>query len=411
MAEHVFIRLTDDPVLVSTVVLDDDGHLIHGLAMQPLEAARGLAEGRRTTVLVPGESIVTTVADVPRASPARLRQMLAYSLEDSFAEDIEDLLFAAGPRLDSNAVSVSVVARRKLDGWIERLNAAGISPVALNSVSEGVPDTPSTVNLVLEGTSTMGRCPGEAPFLLDDLSLSEVWDLVQAGREDTVAPKHVMVYLDRAALEYRQAELDELRSRVASLDVRELPEGCLPRLASTLVFSPGTNLLQGPYAPKSNVRAMLRPWRAAAGLALGLLAVSVAGLGLEYLVLLRDDRALTAQTTEICTESFGSVQITACRAEMQRRLSNAGQEAQSSDTSFLATLAVVAEAAAADARIDRLDYRDDELSLELIVPSVENLDAFRGEVATGTHLDVQILTYTPEDSGVKGRVRIGAGER
>ena len=40
-------------------------------------------------------------------------------------------------------------------------------------------------------------------------------------------------------------------------------------LAATLAQRPGTNLLQGAYAPKSNWSAMAKPWRLAASLAGG----------------------------------------------------------------------------------------------------------------------------------------------
>jgi general secretion pathway protein L len=410
MVEHAFIRLSDESDLVSTVVLDGNGHVLHGVTTQPLAEARALTEGRRTTVLVPGASVVTTRANVPKASPARLRRMLAYSLEDNFAEDIDELLFAPGPWLESGAVTVAVVAIGRLEAWIERLRAAGIAPSALCAASDGVPDTPSTVNLVLEGDTTMGRSPGEPPFLLDDLSLAELWDVLESAQADESKPKHAMLYVDREALATRQAEIDELRGRVASIDVRELTEGCLPRLASTLVFAPGTNLLQGAYAPRSNVRALLRPWRVAAALGVALAVVSIGAVAVEFLTLSRDDRTLTAQTEELCVSSFGSRQVNACRAEMQRRLSSVGEATQSGNTGFLATLAVVADATTEDAMIEMLSYRDSELTLELIVPSVEHLDGFRSRVDAGTELDVQILTYSAEDSGVKGRVQI-AGTR
>lgn len=409
MVEHAFIRLTEDPDRVSTVVINAEGQQVHGHAIQTLESAAALTEGRRTTVLVPGESIVTTAADVPKANPARLRQMLAFSLEDSFADDIDELLFAAGPRLDSGRLGVSVVGRQQLEAWLGRLKEAGVSPAAVCSVADGIPDTPATVNLMLEGrATTMGRYPGEAPFVLEGLSLREVWALLNARHgDDATDVKHVMIHTDHEALQTRRSEIDELRALVPSVDVRELADGCLPRLASTLVFRAGANLLQGDYAPKSNVSALIRPWYAAAGLGVALVLLSVVSMAAEYFALSRDDDDLTAQAAQICAESFSSPDLTACRGEMQRRMSVAGQQVSSGDTGFLATLAVVAEAAGSDTAIEFLDYRDGSVMVvELIVPSVEYLDAFRESVASDSRLDVNILTYTPEDSGVKGRVQI-----
>lgn len=411
MAEQLFIRLRDDSELVSTIVLNADGHIVRGVQTQSLEASAGLCEGRRTTVLVPADSIVSLLADLPKANPARLRQMLAFSLEDSFADDIDNLHFAAGPRTESGRLMVSVVARSRLDAWLGRLAAAGVSPAAVCAVSEGVADTPSTTNLVLEGAATMGRRPGQTAFALDGLRLGEVWDLLEAEGEAGGDLQHVMLYLDRPALETRQQEIADLRSRVASLEARELPEGSLERLAAMLVFRPGTNLLQGSYTPRSNVAALLRPWYAAASLLLALVLIGIGSLGIEYLKLRTDDRRLTEQAAEICAASYSSPQLAPCRAEMERRLTSAGETATSRQTGFLATLAAVADSAADGMALEALNFRNDVMDLELIVPSVERLDAFREHVASATSLNVRILTYTPEDDAVKGRVQISGDDR
>ena len=151
MAEQLFLRLRDDTDACSWVVVDGDGRLLQGQRSGVLGDVGAAAAGRRVVLLVPGLEVVTTKAVLPAASQGRLRQMLPYSLEDTFAEDVDDLAFAIGPKLAAGAFQVSVVARSKLDAWLARLAAADITAQAVYADSDGVPNTPSTLTVIIDG--------------------------------------------------------------------------------------------------------------------------------------------------------------------------------------------------------------------------------------------------------------------
>ena len=73
-----------------------------------------------------------------------------------------------------------------------------------------------------------------------------------------------------------------LGAQFASADVKILNDGVFPFLAATLAQRPATNLLQGPYAPKSNWIALTKPWRLAASLVAASVALSLLLQGAEY---------------------------------------------------------------------------------------------------------------------------------
>ncbi len=410
MADYLFIRFRDDLPEVEALALNDQGRLIEPLSRGPIEHLVRRAHGRRVVVLLPGTEIVTTQAQLPKASPARLRQLLPFTLEDVFAADIESLHFAAGRRSASGAVLASVVERERLERRLDQIRAAGIRPSAIYAETEGVPDTPSTLSLVVEGTRVYGRRPGQAPFVLEGLGLGQILDLLAAQSEERADLQHLLVYFgSNAELQY-QAELAEIRTRVQSLDVKEAVDGILGRLAATLVFEPGANLLQGPYAPKSDYSGLARPWYAAAGLVVGLVALTLGAQAAEYFVLKRQDAALTDQLTTICARGFGSPRLSACRAEMQQRLAAAGQQASLGQESFLTTLAAVADSTVADSHIEALSYRNRIMDLQLVVPSVPLLDQFAQGVASGERFEVRIQSANPGESGVEGRVQIAGAQ-
>jgi general secretion pathway protein L len=411
MADYLFIRIGESDDDVSAVVLNADGRIIEPTRRAPLEALRPDAEGRRVVVLVPATEAITTRAELPKASQARLRQLLPYSLEDAFAADIDSLHFAPGRRLASGATAVSVIDRQRLDAWLAAVNAAGLRPQAVYSEADGVPDTPSTLNLLVEGERIYGRRPDEQPFVLEGLSLGQVLDLLTADVEQGVDLLHLLVYVDAQTTQQRLDELAEIQPRVASLDVKELVDGALPRLAATLVFEPGTNLLQGPYAAKSDFRGLWRPWYVAASLLSAWILLTIGAEALEYFALKREDQVLTEQITTTCARSFSSSRIAACTTEMRSRLAAAGQQGSAGGESFLTTLAVVADSRVADSRIEALNYRNRVMDLQLVVPSVTLLDAFAEQISGTNRFEARIQSANPSDSGVEGRVQVVGATR
>lgn len=407
MVEHLFIRLAGAQPM--GVVLNGDGRVVQPARTGPLESFGSLAAQRRVTVLAPATDVVTTEAKLPNVSAARLRQMLPFSLEDAFAQDIEQLVFAPGQRLASGDLAVSVVDRQLLEAWIAELVEAGLTPDAIVAETDGVPDTPATLSLMLEGERVLGRCPGRAPFVFEGLDARQVAELVGSGDEGDL--QHVVALCDEAGLAYHERGLAALKETTSSVDVKGVADGMLTQLAATLALHPGTNLLQGPYARKSNWRALAKPWHAAASLLAAALGIVIASQAVEFFVLARQDRLLTEMVTARCGQTFGANRLSTCASAVQRRLSDAGAEAASSGESFLTTLAAVAESYSAATSIEALSYRNEVMDLQLVVPDVPSLDTFAQQISSTERFDVRIQSANPSDDGVEGRLQIVTAER
>lgn len=407
MIEHLFIRLAGEHCV--GIVLNNDGRVVQRARTGTLESFAGPAAQRRVTVIVPAADVITTQAMLPNASAARLRQMLPFSLEDSFAEDVERLLFAPGARLASGELAVSVVSRELLEAWIAELVAAGIRADAIVAATDGVPDTPATLTLMLEGERVLGRCPDRAPFVFEGLDVAQVAALVGAPADADL--QHAVVLSDEAGQSFHQRGLATLKDTMSSVDVKGLADGVLPHLAATLVLHPGTNLLQGPYARKSNWRALAKPWSAAASLLVATLGIVIASQAVELFALQRQDRTLTERVTARCGQAFGADRLSTCASAVQRRLSDAGAEASSRRESFLTTLAAVAESYSASGLIEALSYRNEVMDVQLVVPDVPALDAFAQQISSTERFDVRIQSANPSDDGVEGRLQIVAADR
>jgi general secretion pathway protein L len=407
VADHFFIRLGDDPHQATVVALNADGRLMRVPETVALSAAAGLAGDLPVTVLLPPAELVSCLASVPAASPGRLRQMLPFSLEDEFAGDIEELHFAAGERNENDALAVSVIARDRLDFWLGVLDTAGIEPRRICSEADAVPDTPGVVTLFVEKRRILGRRPGGAPFVFGEIGLAELWHLLESEREAKDDLEHVVLFVDREAYAARREEIEHWRAGIGDVNLKELADGTLPKLASGLVHRNGTNLLQGDYAARSNVRALARPWLAAAGFALALAAISVLGTGAQYFKLNRQESRLTDQATQICTDRYGIPQLSRCLVEMGRRLADAGQTSASGGRGFLSMLADVATSVGESISISGISYRDRIMTLEVVTPNASYLDAFRQRLSDGGAyaFDTQ-NSVTQRDGSLQARVRI-----
>lgn len=403
--EHLFIRLDEPDGACSSLVLDGDGRAVRGLVRGALSDVATDAEGRRVTLLVPGPDVITARVELPPMSQTRLRQTLPYALEEQFADDVERLHFAAGRRLESGEVPVSAVARERLDAWLERLAELGITPQAVYADTEGVPDTPATLTLIVDGERVYGRRPGQAPFVLENLSVTAVLDLVAAqAREEEDPIRHADVYVEAGT--GLDDDIAALRERVEHVETRALGDGVVGRLATTLMFAPGANLRQGPYAPRSSVGALARPWYAAAGLAAALVVLALVAEAVEHVRLGREDRALTSWITDTCESRYGITSISACESEARRQLSAAGLDTGPEGETFLSALAAIAEFNDSASRVEALSYRNGEMSFEIRTESIPMLDEFARRVEQTERFEVRIQSANPREDGVEGRIRL-----
>ena len=401
MAETFFVRWSDAGT-ATWGAFDATGRLVGTLGRGTLQSAQPAAAGRRTTALVDAIDVLNAEAVLPAASQARLRQIAPFSLEESLATDVDEMVFAIGPKLASGATLVAATAKGRVDTWLEELRAAGVVPTALSSETDGIPDVPATLILVIEGERIAGRKPGRAPFVFEGLSLAQVLPLVLARKPDEAELHHVRVFTDAAGHAHFADELAALGSRFASADVKILNDGVFPYLAATLAQQPGTNLLQGAYAPKSNWLALMKPWRVAASLLAASLVLGLLLQGARFLQLRRTDAALEAVVAPLCQRVVGDSSTSGCERELQQR----GSSSSNASEDFLSTLAAVAAARDPQMRMDALSYRNRAMNLQVVAPNAGAFAELERELEETRRFVVEVEANNPVDGGNEGRLRI-----
>jgi general secretion pathway protein L len=407
VSEYLIVRLSEKAPEATWIALGSDGHRLAQLRTGPLSDVAIDAQGRRIILLVDGLSITTTSANLPVKSSARLLKMLPFSLEDSVADDVDKFHFCPGPRDSDGTVSVAIVERDRIDGWLADCDKAGLRVNSVYADTEGVPDTPGNLTIVLEGNRLYARAPGRPPFVFESLSLLDVLEILKSVEDDDAGNRHVVIYADEAGFAGRETEIESVREHALSVDVQLLPEGPLPRFGATLIARPGSNLLQGSYAPKSNWNVLIRPWRAAAVLLLSLALIATLAEGVRYFVLSQQDQALTTELESRCQTVFQIPDIAACRSEIQRRLAAVGDTSSAtSGPIFLATLLAVAEARDPSSRLEALSYRNGATDMRVVARDVPTLDEFSREVSSSGRFQVNIVSANPGNEGIEGRLQV-----
>ncbi len=413
MPDTLVVRLSpQDPERGSWVAVDPQGRRVGPPGAGELSDAGPQASGRRVVVLVPAADVLLTRVSLPVRGTSRILKALPFALEEQLAEDVEDLHFAAGTALPDGRIGAAAVNREQLAAWMDALRDAGLEPQVVCSEAEGVPDVPNHLSWILESDRCMARSAGELPVVLEVDSVQEALRFGPGFPDGGENGRHLSVYLTGEARERFGEALEGLRAELTSLEVRLLPDGILPHLASTVASQSPVNLLQGEFAPRTNVDKLWKPWRLPAALAAGLVLVGIGAQAVELSRLKAEEARLDQAIAAAFDKAMPGARMVDARAQIERRLAIASGVGAEANESFLAALDALGAALATTpgVRLEAISYRSGTLDLRLEAPSVDALEAIRQGVARSGRFAASIQQANPRDTGVEGRIQVsGSG--
>ena len=409
MSETLVIRLrAADEAPASWLIVDGNGARSGPVQSGPVADALGSAQGRRVVVLLPGSEITLAEPELPVRGSARIAQAVPFALEEHLASDVEALHFAVGAR-PAGAVGtpVAVVSRSTFERWLAQCDAAGLELSTAYADTAAVPTAGAGCTLLLDGSQLYVRRPDSLPYLLDAEPLGAALELALPGpAAEGEAGEHVTFYTSTAEYERQRELIEGLRSRTATLQVKLLPDGPLPLLATQAVNDAGVNLLQGPYAPRSSLRTRIREWRLPAALAAAVVLVFVGSHAALWWKQSRVERALDAQIAEIFAQALPGQPVVDPRAQMQGALGAGG----AAGGGLLPAMSVIAQAMAQapEARLRSVSFRNNVIELNLTAPSIETLDGIK-QGMNRDGITAEIQSANPNGPVVDGRLQLRLG--
>ena len=419
MAEFLVIRLNDDAAQPAHwIAVDSSGARRSPPVMGPLEQARSDIGNRDVIVLLPSTEVLTTTVDLPVRSGAKLQQALPYALEEFVADDVEDLHFAAGSRRGSGRIPAAVVNRSKMDEWCKRLSDAGIEPSSMVADIHGLARIPGTISMLIADGQIIINDGADVELVMQDVSPGDALAAIGALDDESEAdedddaprlPRHALVYCDPGDEQRYKHDWIALRHELDSLDVKVLPDGVMPRLAVTVATGAGVNLLQGDYGAKADYAGMLRPWRIAAMLLLGLGLVSIAARTADYFMLKKELESLQTQFMgEVDKVMPGTSPVT----DPARFVGSLRNRVGTPDAPplFLQSMESFGQAASAHTavRVDAISYRSGTVHVRLSAPDVTTLDSIQRVVAESGQFSATIQSAEQQSESVNSQIQIRA---
>ncbi len=420
MAEVLVLKVADlsDPA-ADWIVVDSSGARLGPPVTGPLSAARIDVGERRLIVLLPAADVLTTSLELPVKSPAKIQQALPFALEEYLADDVEDLHFAAGTRRESGKIPVSVIKRRTLESWLEKLSDAGLKPDALLAETYGLARIPGTISLLIAKDQVFINDGADTELVLQGVRPAEALAAIGAMEEEleerenaeqTRAPRHVLAYCEPGSEETYAHDFVALRHDFDSVDVKVLPDGVLPRLAVTAATGAGVNLLQGEFGARTEYASLLRPWRQAAMLLLALGAIGIAAKAIDYVKLSRQEAGLReqflAEYREIAPGTDDVRDPVAVISSLRARAGAGG----GAPTVFLQSLEQLSKAIEqhGEASIQAISYRAGVVDVRLSAPSVSVLDNIQRSIDQGGSFEAEIQSTDQDGDKVNSRIQIQA---
>lgn len=365
----------------------------------PLNEATVL-RGEKVVVLVPASAVLLTEVAVPGKHGRIIKKSIPYALEESLAEDIDNLHFAHGPIGKTGEIPVVVVARAQMESWLASLLEHGIEARSIVPATLAIPLDSQQWTVVLADSQFMLRKDAWHAYAGDIGSLP-----VFLEGELTLRPEQtpvVQLFVDNACA-INPAEVLGGLPIVAS-HKKSLPQLLVEGYDEKTVI----NLLQGDYSRHAGWRDFWAKWQlplVAGGI---LFFLTTVGFAFDYYRLSTANTELTNRITGIYLQSFpGSRRVVNARAQMEQKLAELQQDAGMQSSFFdVYDKAAPLLLASAGFSLNNLRFNNGIFDFDFEIKDLESLETFKHNVANIPGLAIEIKHAEAIGSRVKAKIQI-----
>ncbi len=383
--------------------MDDAGEPQGAVAHGRIQEALALAPGRQVIVLTPASDVLLARAAVPNVGRQRLAQAIPYALEDQLGSEVEDLHFALGRQADQG-ISVAVVARSKIVGWLECLRDAGFQPDLLVPALLALPYEEGTWTVLRDAAGALCRSGGQAGFAADHDNLETLLSLTIAETGDTPARLRILDAPGAPALHSETG----LQSLGVAVSHETSAEDALAVLARNYHDDLAINLLQGDYSRREQLEKLWRPWKPAAAL-LALWTIVYVGMTVSEVVSLgRQAPKLQKEIEQSYLQAFPDARkVVNPKVQMQRRL-DVLRGNQGAGGGFLQLLAQAGGPLKDTPNLElrTITFKEGQLSVDLKVHDLQQLDQLKQRLAAQPGVEVEIQSASSRNDNVESRLQL-----
>ncbi len=328
------------------------------------------AQDKEVIVIVPAEDVLITSVSLPKMNRSRLAQALPFALEEKLIGDVDTLHFAQGETQADGSLPVAVVSKEKMQAWVSLLQSWNILADAL---------IPSTLALSAEEGAWSVAVNGMAivrsglyqGFACDKDNLKEMLEIALEASESKPELIRIHNYSTHAVSETLNLKIP------VKEDFNETDQ-LYADLAKNAGKLPAINLLQAEYrTKKSRYPKMQKIWKATFYLAMSWVILLFFYPTISYLILKHKVNSIESQIEQIYKHNFPqSSSMVAPKLRMEEKLRSF--TSQAGDNKLFSLLGYIGKAMLEkpSIKIKRFDFKNNQLTLELMTASSEDFAAF-----------------------------------
>lgn len=362
--------------LGSWIVLEDD-KIIQSSEKTPLDSLTfSKNEPIECIAIVPAQDVLLTQIALPKLNRDRLMQALPFAMEEQLIDDVDILHFAVGP-YQTDFFPVAVIAKQKMVVWMETLKKIHLMPSAIFPLNFVLPyEENHWVANTHEHISTVrtGKFSG---FGCDETNLDALLD---TQKKENITVVHST-----------DSEIKLLENNFKHID--DLPP---------------INLLQGDYRGKRKTSQTKQIWKFAGIFTVAVVVLLFLSNAISFFILYRQDNIIQNEMIKIYKRNFPqATEMVSPRTKLEQKLKKTVTD--QSKNNFLILLGMVGKSLSDSKGIyfQRMDFRNNQLTLELSASSFDNLDAFTKSL-TDQGLNVTRQNAAIAGTQVKASLLVGA---
>ena len=361
--------------------------------------ARSLSRGRKVLILLSSNDVILTTVSIPSKNQKQLLQAIPYALEDTLAEDIEELHFSAqqNPKDDNNETHVAIINRSVLNKLLDILKTNRITP-----------------SFVLPEVLTQKYSQDAWSIVYENVN-NKILANVRLDRfNGFTCDQHMLDMFIEDHLETKNPELVFCNTKVENLPkvLQDLPnqfvESDTVHYESTISALPLNLLTNFVRGNQQRTTANLKVWKPTAVLG-GILASIWMGIFFwQNNQLQQQSKQLKSQIEQVYKGTFPNGRIVDAPAQMSSALSklrlNSGKSIES-PLPLIANMGPLLKEYK-DMVLSEMRYQENQLSMTIESPNLTRLENFKRDAAEKRNLKVEIKDSTTTSNKVKAVISI-----
>ncbi len=326
-------------------------------------------------VLVPAEDVFVTVTQMPKMNRTRLLQAVPYALEEQLIDDVDETHVAIGERDEQGRLPVAVVSHEKMREWLALLASWQVQAERLLPASLALDGDEQNWHAGIINNTALVKTGRHQGLGCDEINFAALLDL--AVQNATPTPQSI-----RISNASDHAFMNALSLPITIEEERVSP----PQLLTELAYNAATqsfNLLQGNYAlKKPKFPPLKKLWKVTSYLAIAWVVLLFLYPLISYFILSHRVSAIDAQIATIYKRHFPeSRSVIAPKLRMEEKLNRLN--AQLGANKAFTLLAYLGKGISATPSIvlKRLDFQNNQLTLELTAANSEDFSTFTDYLA------------------------------